>query len=52
MRKPQGAVCDAVRRPYRFYLTLEGLYAPGNYTLTINATEVPFAVRIPDRRAR
>jgi hypothetical protein len=52
MRKPQGAVCAAVRRPYRFYLMLTGRYAPGNYTLLINGDEFPFEVRAPDAEAR
>lgn len=47
MRKPQGAVCAAVRRPYRFYLMLEGLYAPGNYTLKLNGEDHPFEIRAP-----
>jgi hypothetical protein len=52
MRKPQGAVCAAVRRPYRFYLMLRGSYTPGNYTLLINGEEFPFEVRVPDEQAR
>ncbi len=46
MRRPQGAVCTSVFRPYRFYVTLEGQYAPGNYTLKLNGRAVPFEVRI------
>lgn len=52
MRKAQGAVCAAVRRPYRFYLMLEGQYEPGNYTLLVNGEEFPFEVRAPDEQAR
>jgi hypothetical protein len=45
MRKPRGAVCAAVIRPYRFYLMLEGRYAPGFYTLKINGQPYPFELR-------
>ena len=48
MRKPRGAVCAAVERPYRFYLTLEGTYGPGAYTLTLNDEPHPFVVRPPN----
>lgn len=47
MRKPEGAVCAAVRRPYRFYLLLDGVYEPGHYTLTLNGIVHPFEVRLP-----
>ena len=45
MRKPRGAVCAAVERPYRFYLRLTGTYRPGAYTLTLNDEPHPFVVR-------
>ena len=45
-RRPQGAFCATVVRPYRFYLLLDGLYAPGPYTLTVNGTVAPFEVRL------
>lgn len=45
MRRPQGAVCTQVRRPYRFYLQLAGTYSPGNYTLKLNDRAIPFTVR-------
>lgn len=48
MRRPQGAVCTSVFRPYRFYVTLEGQYAPGHYTLKLNGRAVPFEVRIAE----
>ncbi|WP_457652190.1 hypothetical protein [Rhodocaloribacter sp.] len=48
MRKPEGAVCASVLRPYRFYLTLEGTYEPGNYTLKLNGRTHPFVVRAPE----
>lgn len=47
MRKPRGAVCAAVKRPYRFYLTLPGTYRPGAYTLTLNDEPHPFVVSAP-----
>ncbi len=47
MRRPQGAVCTSVFRAYRFYVTLEGRYGPGNYTLKLNGLAVPFEVRAP-----
>lgn len=45
MRRPQGAVCASVYRPYRFYLLLEGGYGPGHYTLKLNGKPFPFEVR-------
>lgn len=47
MRKPQGSICASVRRPYRFYVMLDGLYEAGNYTLKLNGAAVPFVVRAP-----
>ncbi len=45
MRKPQGSLCASVLRPYRFYLTLDSTYAPGNYTLRLNDRVHTFVVR-------
>ena len=45
VRRPQGAFCATVVRPYRFYLELDGRFAPGPYTLTVNGTVAPFEVR-------
>lgn len=45
MRRPVGSVCAAVLRPYRFYLTLDGRYAPGAYTLTLNGRTTAFEIR-------
>ena len=48
MRRPKGAVCTSVVRPYRFYVMLEGLYGIGDYTLKINGTPYAFQVRVPE----
>lgn len=48
MRKPKGAVCTQVVRPYRFYYTFDQPLPPGDYTLTLNDTVKPFTVQ-PDR---
>lgn len=45
MRWPEGADCERFERPFRFYLPLEGRYAPGDYTLKLNGTAYPFTVR-------
>lgn len=47
MRRPQGAVCARVIRPFRFYQTLDGTYAPGSYTLKLNGWVHTFSVRGP-----
>ena len=47
MRRPQGAICASVRRPYRFYVMLEGRYSLGNYTLKLNDQAISFQVRPP-----
>ena len=44
VRRPQGAVCATVVRPYRFYLVLDGRFAPGPYVVTVNGTAYPFEV--------
>lgn len=48
MRRPQGAVCASVVRPYRFYLMLEGTYGPGDYILKLNGRAHAFVVRAPE----
>lgn len=45
MRTPRRQVCAAVVRPYRFYLPLDGHFAPGSYVLTLNGRAVPFQIR-------
>ncbi len=45
MRRPKGAVCTQVVRPYRFYYTLDDPLAPGDYTLELNDTVQPFTVQ-------
>lgn len=45
MRRPKGAVCAQVVRPYRFYYILEEPLEPGNYTLGLNGGVWPFTVR-------
>jgi hypothetical protein len=47
MRRPQGQLCATVVRPYRFYLLLDGTYAPGAYTLFVNGASYPFDVDPP-----
>jgi len=44
-RRPEGAICAMVIRPYRFYVVLEGRYDPGAYNLKLNGTSHPFEVR-------
>lgn len=44
-RRPQGAVCASVMRPFRFYLDLVGEYIPGDYTIKLNGRIFPFTVR-------
>ena len=46
-RRPQGAMCAAVIRPFRFYLMLDGEYAPGPYTVKVNGQAHPFEIRTP-----
>lgn len=47
VRRPAGAVCASVLRPYRFYLELEGSYAVGAYSLFLNGKSHPFEIRGP-----
>ena len=52
MRRPQGAICASVRRPFRFYVMLNGRYSLGNYTLKLNNVPVSFQIRPPREQAR
>ena len=47
MRRPRGAVCAGVARPYRLYLLLEGRYGVGAYTLKLNGEPFTFQIRVP-----
>ncbi len=47
MRRPKGAVCTQVVRPYRFYYTFTEPLPPGDYTLKLNGTVKPFTVQPP-----
>jgi hypothetical protein len=44
MRRPEGMLCAAVVRPYRFYVRLDDTLAPGLYTLVFNQAEQAFQV--------
>jgi len=48
MRRPQGAVCASVMRPFRFYLRLEGVYEPGSYSVKLNDRMYAFSVSSPE----
>lgn len=43
-RRPRGAICATVLRPYRFYILLDGRFGPGPYTLKLNGDSHPFDV--------
>jgi len=45
MRRPEGALCAAVVRPYRFYVRLSDSFEPGSYTLNFNSRIQTFEVR-------
>ena len=45
MRRPRDIRCRSVVRPFRFYLPLDGRFAPGSYTLFVNGEAHPFTVR-------
>lgn len=45
VRRPRGAMCADVVRPFRFYLPLDGTFAPGSYSLRINGAAHPFRIR-------
>lgn len=47
MRRPVGAVCNRVSRPFRLYAPLEGLYEPGDYIIKMNDEVYAFVVRSP-----
>ena len=47
MRRAQSAMCASARRPYRFYVMLEGRYGPGHYTLQLNGEAISFRIRVP-----
>ena len=47
MRRPKGAICTQVVRPYRFYYTLPEPLTPGDYTLSLNGEVKPFTVFPP-----
>ncbi|HYE97223.1 MAG TPA: hypothetical protein VD962_13555 [Rubricoccaceae bacterium] len=44
-RRPRGAMCAQVVRPFRFYLPLDGFLEPGAYTLHVNGAAYPFRIR-------
>lgn len=46
-RRPQGAMCASVIRPYRFYLLLDGTFSEGSYTAKVNGTTTTFQVGTP-----
>lgn len=46
-RRPKGAVCAQVVRPFRFYYALDEPLAPGDYTLKLNDAVHPFTVQSP-----
>ncbi len=46
-RRPKGAVCAQVVRPFRFYYVLTDPLAPGDYTLKLNDSVRPFTVQPP-----
>lgn len=45
MRKPQQAVCERIRRPFRYYFHLNGSFGTGHYTLKLNGEDYPFSIR-------
>lgn len=45
VRRPRGAVCAEVVRPFRFYLPLDGTFTPGAFVLRINGAAHPFRIR-------
>ncbi|MEM7789738.1 MAG: hypothetical protein AAF594_18605, partial [Bacteroidota bacterium] len=44
MRQPRETVCAAVVRPFRFYVSLDGAFEAGSYTLRFNGRTVPFQI--------
>ena len=47
MRRPQEVICASVRRPYRLYVMLNGLFTAGNYTMKLNGQPIVFQVHDP-----
>lgn len=45
MRRPQGAVCASVLRPYRYYLDLDGTFGPGSYSFKLNEATHPLVIK-------
>ena len=45
MRRPEGAICASVLRPYRYYLDLDGTSKPGSYSMKLNEKSHSFVVR-------
>lgn len=45
MRRPRDVQCPSMVRPYRFYMPLEGRFAPGSYTLFVNGEAYPLTIR-------
>ena len=43
-RRPKGAMCAQMVQPFRTYVELDGIFAPGAYTLKVNDTAHPFEV--------
>ena len=52
MRRQQGSICASVRRPYRFYVMLNGRYGIGNYTLKLNGQAISFQVLAAGEQSR
>lgn len=45
VRRPRGAMCIEVVRPFRFYLPLDGHFSSGAYNLKINGRSHPFQIQ-------
>ena len=43
-RRPGNAMCATVMRPYRFYMTIEGAFTTGRYTLDLNGVRQVFEI--------
>ena len=48
MRRPKGQLCASVVRPYRFYVSLDGKYPPGHYTVKVNGRVRTFRIMESD----
>ncbi len=44
-RRPGEALCATVVRPYRFYVSLDGFFAAGRYTLNLNGRSKQFSIQ-------